>query len=180
MNRKNLKDRVWLQVCFDISQLATCARRKVGCAMLDRKGRVLATGYNGVAPDEVHCIDSPCAGANCPSGTGLELCEAIHAEQNAIAQLKFPDEVHTVYSTTAPCMHCVKMLATTAAKRIVFSVDYPHPAAKDYWERRGGTWEHVPIEPSTTTGGGVMQRSGEPLKALAGWFKRVWRAACRW
>ena len=147
--RQYLKDRVWLRVAMDIAALGTCHRRKVGAVFLDAKGRVLSTGYNGVAPDEVHCTDVKCQGADCPSGTGLELCQAIHAEQNAIAQCKFPDDIHTVYCTDSPCSHCIKMLATTSAKRIVFAREYPHSASKDYWEARGGIWEHHPIhEPS--------------------------------
>jgi len=143
--RGTLKDLVWLTVAFVISRLGTCSRRKVGCVFLDERGRVLATGYNGVAPDRPHCSDSKCAGADCPSGTGLELCEAIHAEQNALTQCKFPDDIHTVYSTDSPCMHCIKMLATTGAKRIVFGREYPHPASKEYWQGRGGLWERLPI-----------------------------------
>lgn len=143
--RQRLKDQVWLNVAHQIARLATCARRKVGVVFLDEKGRVLATGYNGLPPGEIHCTDRPCKGAALPSGTGLDLCEAIHAEQNALAQLKELDKVHTVYCTTAPCIHCVKMICATSARRIVFAQAYPHTASEEYWTRRGGTWEHVPL-----------------------------------
>lgn len=142
LSRQDLKDQVWLKVAFDISMLGTCARRKVGVVFLDRHGHVSSTGYNGPAPEQPHCIDSPCAGADCPSGTGLDLCEAIHAEQNALVQCKFPHEVSTVYCTDSPCVHCVKMLMTTSAKRIVFAREYPHSPAKALWLRHGGAWEH--------------------------------------
>lgn len=142
--RKRLKDVVWLRVAFDIASLGTCARRKVGVVFLDKKGRILASGYNGTAPGSAHCIDSPCAGAHMPSGEGLELCEAIHAEQNALIQCKFPDEVDSIYCTDSPCIHCVKMLASTAGKRVVFGREYPHPAAKSYWEGIGREWIHLP------------------------------------
>lgn len=143
--RQHLKDEVWLRVAFELSRLGTCHRRKVGAVFLDASGKVLSTGYNGVAPNDVHCIDKPCAGAHCASGTGLELCEAIHAEQNALAQCREHDKIHTVYSTDSPCMHCIKMLATTSAKRVVFAREYPHSASKQYWEARGGLWEYHPI-----------------------------------
>lgn len=167
MDRKKLKDLVWLSVAFDISKLGTCARRQVGSVFLNANGHVIATGYNGPAPDAPHCIDTPCAGANCPSGTGLELCEAIHAEQNGLTQCRFPQEVETVYCTDSPCMHCVKMLATTSAKRIVFAREYPHSASKEYWERRGGVWDHVPEAiPSPT-----------PKEAPTA---SLWDRLCRW
>lgn len=142
--RARLKDVVWLRVAFDIASLGTCKRRKVGAVFLDKKGRILATGYNGSAPGANHCIDLPCPGANSPSGEGLELCEAIHAEQNALTQCKFPDDIHTVYCTDSPCIHCVKMLASTAAVRIVFGREYPHTASKDYWEDQGREWVSLP------------------------------------
>lgn len=169
MDRKDLKDQVWLSVAFDISRLGTCARRKVGAVFLDEKGHVLSTGYNGVAPDEPHCIDQPCAGANCPSGTGLELCEAIHGEQNALAQCKEPQKVHTVYCTDSPCIHCIKMIATTSAKRIVFARAYPHSASEAYWKRRGGVWDHIPWQPSSE----AALAAPRPRHGFRGWLANL-------
>lgn len=146
MSRQELRDRVWLKIAKDLSELGTCARRKVGCVILDEKYRVLATGYNGTAPENPHCTEDPCPGANFPSGQGLEFCEAIHAEQNALIQLSRMDEANTVYCTASPCIHCVKMLARTSATRIVFINEYPHPAAKNEWLKKvGRTWEQVSI-----------------------------------
>lgn len=147
INRQAMKDRLWLQVAANIATLGTCARRKVGCVLLDSKGRIVATGYNGVAPNVPHCIDTPCRGADLPTGTGLDQCEAIHAEQNALMQCKFPDDIATVYLTASPCMHCVKMLATSGANRIVFSEPYSHPDAEKYWKSLGLKWEHIPLPP---------------------------------
>ena len=149
MNRTNLKDEVWLNVAFDIARLGTCARRQVGAVFLNDAGHVLSTGHNGTPPGADHCNETPCPGANCPSGTGLELCEAIHAEQNGILQLRNPFEVHTVYCTDSPCIHCVKMLMVTSVKRIVFARKYPHPASEELCKRRGILWEHVPIQRPT-------------------------------
>lgn len=174
--RQKLKDRVWLRVAFDIAELGTCARRKVGCVFLDAKGRVLATGYNGTAPGEEHCITSPCGGAHCKSGEGLDLCEAIHAEQNALAQCKFPDEVDTVYCTDSPCTHCAKQLAVTSARRVVFGREYPHSKSEKYWKGLGRSWEHLPMQPSTfwTIKGSksVCVRFGTMFKALMQWLFR--------
>jgi dCMP deaminase len=143
IDRQVMKDRVWCKVAQTIAELGTCARRKTGAVFLDHKGRVLATGYNGSPAGVEHCIDVNCPGATFPSGSGLELCEAIHAEQNALVQCKFPDSIHTVYCTTSPCMHCVKMLATTSAIRIVFVDEYPHHQARVYWEGLGRRWEKL-------------------------------------
>ena len=146
MNRQDLKDQVWLRVAFDIAKLSTCARRDVGCVFLSKEGWALSTGYNGLAPDVAHCKDTPCPGASLPSGTGLEACEAIHAEQNALIQCKFPERIDTVYLTDSPCVACVKMLSVTSARRIVFARPYPHSESETLWKKRGGRlWEHVPL-----------------------------------
>ena len=61
----------------------------------------------GCPPKETPAPDSlppepPCEGAECPSGMGLDLCEAIHAEVNAFLQLRSDDDL-TAYVTIMPC-----------------------------------------------------------------------------
>lgn len=138
MTRQELKDRVFLKMAFKLADLATCPRRKVGCLLVSENGLIIGHGFNGVEPGAPHCIDVPCPGAGLPSGTGLEKCEAIHAEQNALIDLKHPELVHTVYVTTAPCITCVTQLGRTKATRIVFGTEYPHVEAKDRWLRKPG------------------------------------------
>ena len=111
----------------------TCSRRKVGCILVSERGHVLATGYNGVASGQPHCQDKPCAGACLPSGEGLELCEAIHAEQNALLQCRDVFEIDTCYCTASPCITCVKLLMNTSCRRIIFFEEYPHHEAKNLW-----------------------------------------------
>lgn len=124
----------------------TCARRQVGCVLVSDDKFVLATGYNGVAAGMAHCNEgAPCRGAQRPSGTGLDECEAIHAEQNALLQCSDQHAIHTCYTTTSPCIHCVKLLLNTSCKRIVFTSEYPQPKARELWERAGREW--VPHDP---------------------------------
>lgn len=112
----------------------TCRRRKVGCLLVDKNGYPLASGYNGPPAGEPHCIDVPCAGADAPSGTGLEKCEAIHAEQNALLRCADPSLIHSCFVTSSPCMHCVKMLMNTECEQIVFAERYAHDTeARERW-----------------------------------------------
>lgn len=169
--RRRLKDIVWLRVAFDISALGTCSRRKVGVVFIDKRGRIIASGYNGTAPGAAHCTDVACAGAHLPSGEGLDQCEAIHAEQNALTQCKFPDEVDVVYCTDSPCIHCVKMLASTGASRIVFGREYPHSTSKAYWQGLGRKWEHLPDgAPGKSIAEAVGPKPSNYLPILAGAF----------
>jgi dCMP deaminase len=132
---------------------------------LDIHGHVLSTGYNGVAAGLPHCnevtepISNPnrehwqrakepvyghaCSGANSSSGTDLDACEAIHAEQNALLQCRDVNTINTCYTTVSPCITCVKLLMNTSCQRIVFEKEYPHPQAKVLWLRMGRKWEQM-------------------------------------
>jgi len=120
----------------------------VGCVLVDGLGRVRATGYNGPPRGFNHCTpEHPCGGAALLSGDGLELCEAVHAEQNALLQCPDVETIETCYVTTAPCVTCVKLLLNTSCRRILFLEDYPHSAvSKNLWVVRGGR-EWVWAEP---------------------------------
>lgn len=125
MSTRLTKDEAFMGVAYVLSLRGTCARRKVGAVLVDSAYHVIATGYNGNAAGDSHCIDTPCAGANLPSGSGLDVCEAIHAEQNALVQCKDVFKIDTLYCTTMPCMHCAKMLRNTSLRRVVYEHDYP-------------------------------------------------------
>lgn len=111
------------------SMRSTCSRRSVGCVFVNGRGREISRGYNGVPKGSVHCIDKPCAGASLPSGTGLDKCEAVHAEENAILNCQDITKVHSIYCTTAPCDRCYRMLVNTPARKLYYLQDYPgfHP-----------------------------------------------------
>ena len=128
------RDEWGLRLAQITSLRSTCLRRQVGCILTDSRGIVLATGFNGVPAGLPHCNEGyPCPGAEAPSGQALDQCRAIHAEQNALIQLTRPYEVETVYTTTFPCTHCIKMLMNTSASRIVYLEEYSHNEAQELW-----------------------------------------------
>jgi dCMP deaminase len=75
------------------------------------------------------------------SGQGLDACEAIHAEQNALLQCRDVHLIKTCYLTLSPCITCVKLLLNTSCERIVFIEEYVDARPKDLWEAAGRTWE---------------------------------------
>ena len=131
------KDEYFSLMAQLVSRRATCARRSVGCVLVSSRGHVLATGYNGVPSGHDHCSSTPCPGASYPSGTGLERCEAVHAEQNALLQCRDVYEIETAYVTAMPCMTCTKLLLNTGCKRIVYIEPYPHEEAQKLWIKNG-------------------------------------------
>lgn len=137
---------------------ATCCRRAVGCVLLNVKGHVLSTGYNGVAAGLPHCneiITNPrgidvypnacLIGSTSVSGQHLDWCQAIHAEQNALLQCRDVYEVHTAYVTVSPCTTCCKLLLNTGCQRIVYLDEYTHTIAKDIWQSTGRMWEQLTL-----------------------------------
>lgn len=152
------------QWAMDVAKLtacrSTCCRRNVGCVILNARGHVLATGYNGVAAGLPHCNEvrpgsdavqiaeaepwtfpNACEGYKAPSGTNLDGCEAIHAEQNALLQCKSIYEIDTIYVTASPCVTCTKLLLNTSCRRVVYLEEYPHSHAKDMWIKAGREWD---------------------------------------
>lgn len=130
------KDKYFLDIAHIVASRATCPRRRVGCVLVDSKQHIVATGYNGVPSGFTHCTEIPCEGAECPSGTGLDLCEAIHAEVNAFLQLRSDDEL-TAYMTITPCFSCSKMFANSNVKRIVASEEYIHEQSRSICYKAG-------------------------------------------
>src|SRR5690606_13969960 len=92
-----------------------------------------------------HCIDSPCPGVGRPSGHGLDACQAIHAEQNALLQCADTQAIHTCYCTTSPCVHCTKLLLNTSSHRILFKENYSHARESEaLWDKAGRLWFPAP------------------------------------
>ena len=135
------KDTYFLQMAVLVATRSTCARRAVGAVLVDAKGRVLSTGYNGVPARMPHCNsgrpEDLCPGASAPSGTCLDQCMAIHAEMNAVIQCRDLDKVATAYITVSPCIQCTKVLLNTGCQRLVFSTEYVQPEAKALWLKSG-------------------------------------------
>lgn len=123
-----------LTLAETLASRSTCVRRAVGCVLVDVHGRVLSMGHNGVPMNHRHCTaEHPCAGHGFPSGQGLDRCEAIHAEQNALMFCPDVMKIHTCYVTMSPCPHCLKMLLNTSC-RLIFSHDiYDQEALTKLW-----------------------------------------------
>ena len=136
MRRPNI-DEYFLGMAMVASLRSTCRRRQVGAIAVSKENYILSTGYNGVPAGAPHCTDEPCGGVDHASGEGLDACESIHAEVNAIAHCHNPQDIHTLYITTSPCMSCMKMIIATGCRRIV-AKDIYDDSAINYFEFNGG------------------------------------------
>lgn len=111
---------------------STCLSRPAG-AVIVLERQVLATGYNGSMPGVAHCTEEGVCfrrsfGAS--EDDKYDVCRAIHAEANAIAQAArrgVSIEGATVYTTLAPCFTCTKLMASARIRRVVYEHVYESP-----------------------------------------------------
>lgn len=116
-------DTYFLGIAQAVSTRATCPRASVGALLVSKDHRLLATGYNGSPPGEVHCFDEGCIVEN-------NHCQrAIHAEVNAIAfaarwGVSIENATLYIYDTQGrdPCGECTKVIKA---------------AGVHYWKYRG-------------------------------------------
>ena len=130
MDEKNTrisKDAYFMKIAEVVSQRSTCVKRKVG-AVLIKDSHIISTGYNGVPPGFKHCTPESCVRKDLKSGEKPELCKGVHAEINCIIQAA----IHgtsikgetTLYSTTFPCMSCLKLIINAGIKKVVYKEGY--------------------------------------------------------
>ncbi len=135
----------FMRIAREVSERATCRRRKVGAVMV-REKRILTTGYNGVPRGIVHCEERGCLRdeLGVPSGERHELCRGLHGEMNALVQAAVHGvgvEGSTLYCTNRPCSLCAKMLINAGVKRIVIGERYPDKLGEELLKEAG-----IPVE----------------------------------
>ncbi len=134
-------DEYFFQIARQVATRSTCLRRQVGAVLVKEK-RILATGYNGAPRGIRHCIDVGCLREQLgvPSGERHELCRALHAEQNAIAQAALHGvkiEGASIYCTHQPCSLCAKMIINAGIVAVYFDEGYPDELASSLLDEAG-------------------------------------------
>ena len=111
----------FLGVAEAVAARGECLRSRVG-AVLVRDRRIVATGYNGVAPGMPSCLQGLCprglmpkTGAHLPYDVdGPGRCIATHAEDNVLRDCLRRDidirSGDTMYVTKEPCDACRALL----------------------------------------------------------------------
>ena len=122
-----------------LTSRASCLRAAVACVILDKKGNVVSSGYNGSRRGELHCRD---AGVGCDIIDG-HCVRTIHDAINALNRAEEIGRYHELkdncrfYSTHRPCNSsgCFDNLVAAGIKYICFMVDYRSEEIKEYQER---------------------------------------------
>ncbi len=133
-------DEYFMRIARLVSERSTCISRQVG-AVLVRRRRILATGYNGAPSGLEHCPFCVRRAIGVPSGQRHEICRGLHAEQNCLLQCSYngvasSDSVIYIYGGT-PCVICAKMLINAGITEVVSSQEYPDPLGIAFLEEAG-------------------------------------------
>ncbi|MDP3297165.1 MAG: deaminase [Thermodesulfovibrionia bacterium] len=126
-------DNYFIEIAKVVSLRSTCLRRRYG-ALIVKDRVIVSTGYNGSPRGVENCIDiQKCKRKelNIPSGERYELCEAVHAEQNAIingSPERMKDaaiyiagfEENGNFADGAPCKLCNRMIRNAQIKEVVY------------------------------------------------------------
>jgi dCMP deaminase len=105
-----------------------CLRRRVGAVIVHNR-QILSTGYNGTPKGITNCSEGGCprCSGHAASGSALDECLCVHAEENAIVQAAANGVAirgGTLYCTLSPCSYCAKSIINADIVEVVYGGDY--------------------------------------------------------
>ena len=107
-------DEYFMEIANVVAKRSNCSRRHVA-AVIVKDRHILSSGYNGTPHGTKNCFEGGCprCSGKVASGTHLDECLCVHAEQNAICQAAFHGAAvkgSTIYVTILvngiPLVHC--------------------------------------------------------------------------
>ena len=143
-------DEYFLELAELVASRSTCLRRHVG-AVLVRKERIIATGYNGAPRGLGHCLEIGCMREelDIPSGHRYELCRGVHAEQNAIINAAYygvSTEDTVLYCTNQPCIICARILINAGISKVVHRGNFKDDLAMQFMQEAGIDVVQIPCK----------------------------------
>lgn len=127
-----IKDRTFMDIARLIANESKAKKRQVG-AIIVKDNNILAVGYNGTPSGHDNtCEDEEeYMGRDYKAHTRLVTRpEVLHAESNAIskcARSVNSSEGATIYTTTAPCLECAKLIIQSGIVEVVYEDEYGKP-----------------------------------------------------
>jgi deoxycytidylate deaminase/dephospho-CoA kinase len=149
-----------MAMAYAISQRSSCLKRKVGAVVADEFGNLISSGVNEVPTGASSCqdrlnecyrdfaIDKYVKEVQSKYSINdkdfkkrfkehfrtLDLCQALHAEENAIVNLarngtSVPLDKCILYCTTHPCRLCANKIVQVGIRRVMYLEPYPDPQA---------------------------------------------------
>lgn len=104
-----------MRFAMSIVERATCERNQVGAVVASEDGRhIHGYGYNGNEAGGTNGCDRP---------NEVGSCGCVHAEANALLSAERTRGA-VLYTTTAPCEACAKLIVNAGIVRVLYAADY--------------------------------------------------------
>ena len=123
-------DHYFMQMAKVTATRSNCKTRQTGSVIV-RDKMILSTGYNGTPRGLANCNENGCPrcndATNYETGTKLDKCYCVHAEENSIIQAAYhgmPIKGATIYAFFSPCIFCTKSIINGGIERIVYNENY--------------------------------------------------------
>ena len=123
-------DEYFLNLLESIGKRGTCDRGRNGSVIVSPYNTILATGYAGSPPGQLHCDDVGHLMKTIihEDGHQSQHCmRTLHAEENAILQCAKDGiklEGATIYTKMTPCYNCAMRIVRVGIKRVVAQKRY--------------------------------------------------------
>jgi len=165
-----------MHIAYTLSVRSYCLSRQVGAVIVNSDGYVIGAGWNDVGEGQLSCglkmgqdysneyIKNEELKISPEEGryylcikdkykeiaVQKELCPVLHAEENAILQLAMYNSGVTrngiVYSTTFPCINCLKKISQIGITKVIYCENYDNPGKKLFVEQNIKTLKLEPFE----------------------------------
>lgn len=123
-------ENVYMEIAYAVAKLSYAKRRQVGCVIV-KDDQIVSFGYNGTPKGfDNDCEDTVSCKNECNCGgceTTVTKKEVLHAESNAltkIAKSTLSSDGADLYTTTAPCFDCAKLIIQSGIKRVFYNESY--------------------------------------------------------
>lgn len=159
---------IYMQIAYQVAKLSYAERRKVGCIIV-KDEQIISFGYNGTP----HGFDNECESIEttyfdnpthaelledagwtihedntCTCHRHVTKKEVLHAESNALMKLakstmSCKDSI--LYTTTAPCFDCAKLIIQAEINEVYYSEDYRDMGGVELLKRANITVNQVNV-----------------------------------
>ena len=123
-------DLYFMKIAKVVGSRSNCKTRQLG-AIVVRDKLILSTGYNGTPRNLQNCNEGGCPRCNdtenYKTGTQLDKCFCVHAEENSIIQAAYHGASvrdATIYTFFTPCIFCTKTIINAGIKHVIANERY--------------------------------------------------------
>ena len=115
-----IEENIFRDLTHEFAKKSPCLSRHFGAVLVNSENRIISVGYNRPVFAAMICEECPRKKNQFPSGKGLFMCPAVHAEIICLLLATAKIENSTLYvSGCIPCKSCLSALILSGVSEIV-------------------------------------------------------------